>query len=92
MAYIGHWIHQQVIVEWHNHEAIIPNDLFMYAYNRISQTDFYGEPNLHYVPYRPWIRHDKADHPEAPPTYSNLLYTDDLEHDPHHRLATVWNA
>lgn len=92
VAYIGHWIHQQVIVEWHNHEAIIPNDLFMYAYNRISQTDFYGEPNPHYVPYRPWIRHDKADRPEAPPTYSNLLYTDDLEHDPHHRLATVWNT
>lgn len=92
VAYIGHWIHQRVIVEWHNHEAIIPNDLFMYAYNRISQTDFYGEPNPHYVPYRPWIRHDKADRPEAPPTYSNLLYTDDLEHDPHHRLATVWNT
>jgi hypothetical protein len=92
VAYIGHWIHQQVIVEWHNHEAIIPNDLFMYAYNRISQTDFYGEPNPHYVPYRPWIRHDKADRPEAPPTYANLLYTDDLEHDPHHRLATVWNT
>ncbi len=92
VAYIGHWIHQQVIVEWHNHEAIIPNDLFMYAYNRISQTDFYGEPNPQYVPYRPWIRHDKADRPEAPPTYSNLLYTDDLEHDPHHRLATVWNT
>jgi hypothetical protein len=92
VAYIGHWIHQQVIVEWHNHEAIIPNDLFMYAYNRISQTDFYGEPNPQYVPYRPWIRHDKADRPEAPPTYANLLYTDDLEHDPHHRLATVWNT
>ncbi len=92
VAYIGHWIHQQVIVAWHNHEAIIPNDLFMYAYNRISQTDFYGEPNPHYVPYRPWIRHDKAGRPEAPPTYSNLLYTDDLEHDPHHRLATVWNT
>ncbi|MBZ0296802.1 MAG: hypothetical protein K8L99_29850 [Anaerolineae bacterium] len=92
VAYIGHWIHKQVIVEWHNHEAIIPNDLFMYAYNRISQTDFYGEPNPHHVPYRPWIRHNKADRPEAPPTYANLLYTDDLEHDSHHRLATVWGS
>jgi hypothetical protein len=45
VAYIGHWIHQQVIVQWHNHEAIIPNDLFMYAFNRISPIDFYGEPN-----------------------------------------------
>jgi len=92
VAYIGHWIHQQVIVQWHNHEAIIPNDLFMYAYNRISSVDFYGEPNELYVPYRPWTRHNKADRPEEPPTYSNLLYTDDLENHPHHRLATVWNT
>ncbi|MEQ8674204.1 MAG: recombinase family protein [Aggregatilineales bacterium] len=92
VAYIGHWIHQQVIVQWHNHEAIIPNDLFMYAYNRISPVDFYGEPNPHYVPYRPWIRHNKADRSEAPPTYSNLLYSNDLEHAPNHRLATVWNT
>jgi hypothetical protein len=92
VAYIGHWIHQSVIVQWYNHEAIIPDELFMYAYNRISPHDFYGEPNPHYVPYRPWTRHEKAGRPEAPPTYSDLLYTDDLEHDPHHRLATVWNT
>lgn len=92
VAYIGHWIHQQVIVQWHNHEAIIPNDLFMFAYNRISPRDFHGEANPHYVPYRPWIRHDKASRTEEPPTYANLLYTDDLEHDPHHRLATIWNT
>lgn len=92
VAYIGHWIHQQVIVQWHNHEAIVPNDLFMYAFNRISPHDFYGQPNAQYVPYRPWIRHDKVDRSEVPPTYANLLYTDDLEHDPHHRLATVWNS
>ncbi|MBZ0278325.1 MAG: recombinase family protein, partial [Anaerolineae bacterium] len=92
VAYIGHWIHQGVIVQWHNHEAIIPNDLFLYAFNRLSSVDFYGEPNPQYVPYRPWIRHDKADRSAPPPTYANLLYTDDLAHDPHHRLATVWNA
>ena len=40
VAYIGHWIHQGVIVQWHNHEAIIPTDLFTYAYNRISTVDF----------------------------------------------------
>lgn len=92
VAYIGHWIHQQVIVEWHNHEAIIPNDLFMYAYNRISQADFYGEPNPHYVPYRPWIRHDKADRPEAPPTYAGAVYSDDMPDKPHKRLNTAWKA
>jgi hypothetical protein len=92
VAYIGHWIHQGVIVEWHNHEAIIPNDLFMYAFNRISPADFYGNPNADYVPYRPWTRHNKAERQEDPPTYANLLYSDDLPDDPHHRLATVWNT
>jgi len=91
VAYIGHWVHQGVIVEWHNHEAIIPMDLFMYAYNRISSTDFYGEPNPNYVPYRPWTRHNKADRPQDPPTYSNLIYSDDIPDHPHHRLATVWS-
>ena len=92
VAYIGHWIHQGVIVQWHNHEAIIPTDLFTYAYNRISTVDFHGEPNEHYVPYRPWIRHNKADRPMPPPTYSNLVYSDDLPDRPHHRLSTIWSS
>ena len=40
VAYIGHWVHKQVIAQWHNHEAIIPEELFMFAYNRISQYGF----------------------------------------------------
>lgn len=91
VAYIGHWIHQQVIVQWHNHEAIIPNDLFMYAYNRISPVDFYGKPNPEYVPYRPWVRHNKADRSQPSPTYANLLYSDDIPDHPHHRIAAIWS-
>jgi hypothetical protein len=92
VAYIGHWIHKQVIVCWNNHEAIIPLDLFMYAYNRISPTDFQGDPNPNYVPYRPWVRHYKADRQVEPPTYADLIYSDDLPEYPNHRLAAVWNT
>lgn len=92
VAYIGHWVHMGAVAQWNNHEAIIPLDLFMYAFNRLSPTDFHGEPNPNYVPYRPWIRHDKAERTAEPPTYSGLVYTDDLSAYPHKRLATVWNA
>jgi DNA invertase Pin-like site-specific DNA recombinase len=92
VAYIGHWIHKGVIVQWHNHEVIIPNDLFLYAYNRISAVDFYGEPNPQYVPYRPWTRHNKAERSEPPPTYADLIYSDDIPSQPHHRLSAIWSA
>jgi DNA invertase Pin-like site-specific DNA recombinase len=92
VAYIGHWVHKQVVVSWNNHEAIIPLDLFLYAYNRLSRTDFLGDPNPSYVPYRPWVRHDKAERQVEPPTYSYLVYTDDLPHYPHKKLATAWDV
>jgi hypothetical protein len=91
VAYLGHWIHKDAIVSWHNHEAIIPLDLFMYAFNRLSPTDFVGDPNPNYVPYRPWVRHDKEDRPVDPPTYAYLTYTDDLPDQPHKRMCCVWD-
>src|SRR5258708_993420 len=90
VAYIGHWIHKQVIVCWNNHEAIIPLDLFMYAYNRLSPTDFQGDPNPNYVPYRPWVRHNKEDRQVEPPTYSYLIYSADRPHRPHKQVTTAW--
>lgn len=92
VAYIGHWVHMGAVVQWNNHEPIIPLDLFMYAYNRLSPTDFHGEPNPNYIPYRPWVRHDKAERNAEPPVYSGLVYTDDLPDHPHKRLATIWNT
>jgi len=91
VAYIGHWVHKQVIAQWHNHEAIIPEELFMFAYNRISQVDFHGQPNPHYVAYRPWTRHEKEDRDVEPPIYAYLIYTDDLEEEPHKMLASIWS-
>jgi DNA invertase Pin-like site-specific DNA recombinase len=92
VAYIGHWVHLGAVVQWNNHAAIIPLDLFMYAYNRLSPTDFHGEPNPQYVPYRPWTRHDKAERNTEPPAYAGLVYSDDQPAYPHKRLATVWNS
>lgn len=92
VAYIGHWIHKQVIVKWDNHTPIVPHELFMYAFNRVSQTDFYGDPNPNFVRYRPWTRHDKAERLEQPPAYENLVFSDDLPKRPHRRLIVVWNT
>jgi DNA invertase Pin-like site-specific DNA recombinase len=92
VAYIGHWIHKGAIVQFNNHEAIVPLDLFMYAYNRLSPTDFYGQPNPDYIPYRPWIRHPKEERNQPPPTYAYLAYSDDLPEQPHKRLACIWNT
>jgi hypothetical protein len=91
VAYIGHWVHKQVIAQWHNHEAIIPEELFMFAFNRISRVDFHGQANPHYVAYRPWVRHAKEDRTEEPPIYAYLTYTDDLEDEPHKMLASIWS-
>jgi hypothetical protein len=92
VAYIGHWIHKGAITQFNNHEAIIDLDLFMYAFNKISPVDFYGDPNPDYIPYRPWIRHNKDEREEAPPTYAYLAYSDDLPERPHQRLSTSWGT
>jgi DNA invertase Pin-like site-specific DNA recombinase len=92
VTYLGHWIHQQSIVVWNNHPSIIANDLFMFAFNRLSPYDFYGEANPYYVPYRPYNRHDKTKRPVDPPAYSGLVFSDDLPNEPHRRLHTSWKC
>lgn len=91
VVYIGHWVHRQAIVCWHNHEPIVPEDLFMLAFNSLSSTDFYGEPNAHYVPYRPWTRHAVEERECDPPTYSGLVFSDQLEGYELRRYNSVYN-
>lgn len=64
----------------------------MYAFNHISNVDFYDEPNEQYVPYRPWKCHNKTDPSKLPPTYADLIYSDDIPEQPHHRLCSMWSA
>ncbi|MCI0711194.1 MAG: recombinase family protein [Chloroflexi bacterium] len=91
VVYIGHWVHRDVIVQWDNHEPIVPLDLFMYAFNRLSKTDFFGDPNPDYQPHRQYKRQPKATRREPYPTYAGLIFSDDMPHKPHQRLAAVWN-
>lgn len=52
VAYIGHWPFENAVVQWDTHEPIIPEDLFMRAYNYLSTTTVNGEPNPHFVASR----------------------------------------
>jgi hypothetical protein len=90
VVYIGHWIFRGAVEQWDNHEAIIPHDLFMYAFNRLSKTDFHGEPNPDYAPYKVYRRQAKEDRGEEPPTYSGLIFSDDVPGYPHRRVAMNW--
>lgn len=87
VGYIGHWVHKSVIVQWNNHEAIIPMDLFMYTFNRLSAVDFFGDPNPHYVPQRPQSRSPRKLTEYEKPTYAGILYSDDVPEHPHKRLT-----
>ena len=89
-VYIGHWAHNGVIVQRHNHEAIIPLDLFTYAFNRLSMTTLEGDPNQEYARQRPWVRHDKAARTSPPPTYAGAVYSNDAPGIPLRRLSTNW--
>jgi len=73
VVYLGHWIHKQVIVEWDNHAPLVDADLFMYAFNRISKSDFHGEPNANHSPYRAYRpRQPKNTRSQLYPTYASL--------------------
>ena len=45
VAYIGYWVHHGEVVSRDNHEAIVEQDLFWYAFNRISPYTINGERN-----------------------------------------------
>jgi len=89
-VYIGHWAHNGVIVQRHNHEAIIPLDLFTYAFNWLSMTTLEGDPNPEYARQRPWVRHDKAARTSPPPTYAGAVYSNNAPGIPLRRLSTNW--
>lgn len=88
--YIGCWAVNRVIVDYHNHEPIIPLDLFMFAFNRLSPVNLEGEPNPHYAPQRPWVRHDKRERQRPPPTYSGAVFSSDTPDGSLWRMGTHW--
>jgi len=51
-AYLGHWAFNGVITKWNHHPSIVPVDLFMRVFNRLSVNTLEGEENKHYKPVR----------------------------------------
>jgi len=49
-VYLGHWVFKDRVVQWDNHPAIIPEDLFYQAFNYISPYTLDGTPNEDYTP------------------------------------------
>jgi hypothetical protein len=45
VAYIGYWVHQGEVVKKGNHEPIVDEELFWYAFNRLSPYTITGERN-----------------------------------------------
>jgi DNA invertase Pin-like site-specific DNA recombinase len=90
VAYLGHWSYRGVIEQWHNHEAIIPEDLFMYAFNALSKVDFFGEPNPDYTPQRVYVRHKVEDRRAQPATYTGLVYSHSLPGHPFRKVNTCY--
>lgn len=90
VAYLGHWSYRGVIEQWHNHEAIISEDLFMYAFNALSKVDFFGEPNPDYTPQRVYVRHKVEDRRAQPATYTGLVYSHSLPRHPFRKVNTCY--
>lgn len=45
VAYIGYWVHLGEVINKENHEPIVTEDMFWYAFNRISPYTITGEIN-----------------------------------------------
>ncbi len=90
ITYLGHWAHRGVIVRWHNHPPLVAQDQFMLTFNALSPTDFNGEPNLDYQPYRTFTRHDKEDRPCSPPRYTGLIFSTDVPGFDLRRMRTTY--
>ena len=90
-TYIGYWAFQQVVVRKHNHEAIMPYDLFMYAFNKLSPLDLNGDPNHEHQPYRSVTRHNKSERPIEPPTYTGAVFSSDIPDHPLKRMSTQYH-
>lgn len=49
VVYIGHWTFKDRIVIWNNHPGIVPEEVFMKAFNYLSATGLDGKANPNYA-------------------------------------------
>ena len=75
VAYIGWWTYKGEIIK-DNHEAIVSEDVFWYAFNRLSNVTPYGEERERDRPH-PRYYHNHQD--EAPVLLKDILQTSNTE-------------
>src|SRR5258708_10236636 len=74
VTYLGHWVVNNTVVRWDNHPAIVPQAVFMRAFNYISPVGLEGEPNLHYKRFQQYARPSKEeDRPVERPLYAGMI-------------------
>jgi hypothetical protein len=73
-VYLGHWVFKDRVVQWDNHPAIVPENLFYQAFNYISPYSLDGTPNEDYSP-RLGRRHStkKKERAVYDPSYVGLI-------------------
>jgi DNA invertase Pin-like site-specific DNA recombinase len=75
-AYLGHWTVNGCVVRWNNHTAIVPTDLFMKAFNYVSEYTLEGKPNPSYRPFqenaRPTLEEKRS---VERPLLSGMIFT-----------------
>ncbi len=88
-AYIGHWAVNDVIQIYDNHEPIVPVDMFMQAFNYLSQYTLDGSPNKAFhaerLNARPTLDEKR---PCERPLCSGYLIS--LENGEWHNVGTEW--
>jgi DNA invertase Pin-like site-specific DNA recombinase len=94
-VYVGYWISNGQVIsiegqaDNENHEAIIPEYLFYFAFNRLSNVTVYGADNPDYQPYRPFVRHPIENREGVPyPKYAGLVRSNDMPNYPNKTLNT----
>ena len=88
-AYIGHWVVKNQVVKWNNHPAIVPEEIFMQAFNTLSERTLDGQPNPRFAPADrrrlfPAVRHRGLPRPLC----AGLLVSD--EEDNHRTVSVHW--
>lgn len=87
--YLGHWMYGGVIVQWHNHPAIVDEATFMRAFNYLSPVALDGRKNGSYKGISDNARPTRdAKRPVERPLLSGMLVARDGE--AWGRVGTYW--
>lgn len=75
-VYMGHWVTRGQVIKWNNHPSIIPEDVFMRAFNYLSSLRFDGSSNPDYMPRKRNARPTLDDRRKEPrPLCEGLIYS-----------------